>query len=140
MSTNAVPLPDDLALCHQIIQDLRRVRRQLPVFFSDNYIFLVPLSSPGRIVLAPMGAAENYVNSRGYAACWACVVSSCEALHAGSTTRLRLLTSLHAASRQASRFRFDPWLRQDGNCLRSTPESHCGGQDGRSPPQSSSDP
>lgn len=24
MSTDAAPLPDDLALCHQIIQDLRR--------------------------------------------------------------------------------------------------------------------
>ena len=45
------------------------VRRQLPVSFSDNYVFQQNLSSPVRIALAPMGAAENYVNLRGYAAC-----------------------------------------------------------------------
>ena len=64
------------------------LRRQLPVSFNDNYVFLVPLSSSGRkLVLAPMGAAEVYVNSQGYAACQACVNSSGEAQ----------FTALHAA-------------------------------------------
>ena len=52
------------------------VRRQLPVSFSDNYIFPVRPSSPGREILAPMGAAESYVNPQGRAACQACVTSS----------------------------------------------------------------
>ena len=57
-----------------------RVRRQLPVSFSDNYVFLVPLSSPGRaVILAPMGAAEVYVNLQACVACQACVDSSGEA-------------------------------------------------------------
>ena len=66
----------------------RPVRRQLPVSFSDNYVFLVPFSSPGRdVALAPMGAAGFYVYSQDCAACQACVASSGEAL----------LTARHAA-------------------------------------------
>ena len=65
------------------------VRRQLPVSFSDNYVFQQNLSSPVRIALAPMGAAENYVNSQGFATCWVCVVSRCRALLAGLAAWLR---------------------------------------------------